>query len=199
MKTIKSVSGKAIPLALDNVDTDMIIPATYLTSTEATGYGKHVFQRLRDQDANFVFNQSAFKDANILISQHSFGCGSSREHAVWALLEAGIEAVVAISFADIFKNNSAQNGLVLITLPEEQIFSMLSFAKKAEYHLTIDVCEKTITSSQDEHMDFSLDPFYQYCLVNGLDHLDYLLNHEEIISHFKQTQQNRVHIRIPEK
>ena len=106
------IIGKTIPLAMNEVDTDLIIPAQYLTSIKKEGYGKNVFRRLKDSDPYFVFNQEKYQGANILVTKENFGCGSSREHAVWALKEAGIKAVIAISFADIFFNNAAKNGLV---------------------------------------------------------------------------------------
>ena len=187
MKKLEKIVGKTIPLAMDNIDTDLIIPAQYLTNTNKTGYGPHLFQRLKEKDSHFIFNQPAFKDSNILISKKSFGCGSSREHAVWALLEAGVEAVIAVSFADIFANNSHKNGLVLITLPETTIQSMLSLANNADYYLSIDIQKMIITSSMHPDIGFDLDPFSQYCFMNGLDDLDYLLAHQQTILNFKES------------
>lgn len=196
MKKIQKIVGQTIPLAMNDVDTDLIIPAQYLTSTDTKGFGQYAFQRLKEQDANFVFNQPQFRKANILISRHSFGCGSSREHAVWALQEAGIEAVIAISFADIFTNNSSKNGLVLITLPEATINSMLIFAAKANYTLSIDIEKESITSSENERFEFKLDPFSQYCFLNGLDDVDYLLEQQDRIAEFKKQQKNRDYIAV---
>ncbi len=177
MEKIIQISGKVIPLAMNDVDTDLIIPAQYLTSISMLGYGENVFRRLRDNDPNFVFNQEKYNGANILLTQDNFGCGSSREHAVWALLNAGINAIIAESFADIFFNNAAKNGLVLIKQPAHIIEHMISAAQNGHYHLTINLAEKTITAP-DKTYTFDINPFAQYCLVNGLDHLDYLLEHK---------------------
>src|SRR5271170_2456530 len=116
MKKIMQISSKTIPLAMNDVDTDLIIPAQYLTSVSRAGYGKNLFIRLRQSDPDFIFNNPVFTGANILISGENFGCGSSREHAVWALQEAGIQVVIAVSFGDIFFANSGKNGLLLIQL-----------------------------------------------------------------------------------
>jgi 3-isopropylmalate/(R)-2-methylmalate dehydratase small subunit len=180
MQKVTSISGKAIPLTMNDVDTDLIIPAQYLTAVTKKGYGENLFRRLREADPHFVFNQKKFSDANILIAQNNFGCGSSREHAVWALQEAGIQAIIAVSFADIFFSNSAKNGLLLITLPEPTINQMLQLAINSDYSLSIDIVNQKITS-KEECFDFTLDPFRQYCLLNGLDDLDYLLSHQEKI------------------
>lgn len=184
MKKITQITGKAIPLTMNDVDTDLIIPAQYLTAVTREGYGENLFRRLRQKDPNFVFNQEKFTGANILITQGNFGCGSSREHAVWALQEAGIQAIVAISFADIFFSNSAKNGLLLIKLPESIINTMLNYANEGNYLLTIDIEKQQITSSKDESFDFDIDQFRKYCLVNGLDDMDYLLAHQKNIDNY---------------
>lgn len=187
MQPITHISGKTIPLARNDVDTDLIIPAQYLTSVSKDGYGKHLFIRLRQSDPTFVFNQAEFSDATILISQENFGCGSSREHAVWALQEAGIQAIIAVSFADIFFNNSAKNGLLLIQLPEENIMRMLDQAQNGDYCLTIDINEQTIFSNYQDNFTFDIDPFRKHCLTQGLDDLDYLRNcHKQINQHAMQ-------------
>lgn len=185
MEKITHISGKTIPLAMNDVDTDLIIPAQYLTSTSMTGYGENVFRRLRDSDPNFVFNQEKFKGANILITQDNFGCGSSREHAVWALVNAGIHAVIAESFADIFFNNAAKNGLVLIKQPAQVIHELINLAKTGEFFLEINI-EDQIINSVDKQYTFEIDPFHQYCLVNGLDHLDYILAHQAQVQQWSQ-------------
>ena len=188
MKKITTISGKTIPLAINNVDTDMIIPAQYLTNISKLGYGKGLFRHLRDQNPNFVFNQKKYADANILISQDNFACGSSREHAVWALLNAGIEAVIAESFADIFFSNSAKNGLVLIQLPANTIETMIQASQQGDYGLNIDINSSSMTSSLDETHHFELNPFHRYCFLNGLDQLDYLLDHQDKIDQWHKTQ-----------
>ena len=121
MQAFTQITSSVIPLPLKDVDTDMIIPAQYLTLTSKSGYGDHLFSRLREQDQDFVFNQACYQDAEILLSGENFGCGSSREHAVWALLQHGIKVVIAESFSDIFFNNSAKNGLLLVALAKSAI------------------------------------------------------------------------------
>jgi 3-isopropylmalate/(R)-2-methylmalate dehydratase small subunit len=185
MKKINEISGHTIPLAMDDVDTDLIIPAQYLTAVTRAGYGKNLFKRLRDANPNFVFNDKKYSDANILITKSNFGCGSSREHAVWALQEAGIQAIIAISFSDIFYSNSAKNGLVLIALSEEIINKMLISSHKGVYRLTVSLENQTVFPDHDEIHAFQIDPFRKHCLVNGLDDLDYLLSHRQLIEEHK--------------
>jgi 3-isopropylmalate/(R)-2-methylmalate dehydratase small subunit len=181
MNKITQISGQAIPLAMNDVDTDLIIPAQFLTSVSMSGYGENVFRRLRDSDSNFVFNQDKYKDANILVTQDNFGCGSSREHAVWALLNAGIQAIIAESFADIFFTNAAKNSLVLIKQPAHIIQHMIIEAQSGHYTALIDIENKKITADNKQY-PFEIDSFHQYCLINGLDHLDYLLSHQQDIN-----------------
>ena len=181
MKKITEILGKTIPLAMNNVDTDLMIPAQYLTGLSMSGYGQHLFQRLRDNDPNFVFNQEKFSGASILITQDNFGCGSSREHAVWALLESGIQAVIAESFADIFSSNSAKNGLVLITQPKEIIEPMVTASQVGDYLLTINIADKSMVDNHHQDYRFEMEDFYHYCLINGLDNMDYLLAQKKII------------------
>ena len=130
------IRSKVVPLPMKDIDTDLIIPAQYLTSISRAGYGQNLFRRLKDGDPNFPFNLPKYKGAEILVADENFGCGSSREHAVWALRDAGIKAVVCKSFADIFYNNSAKNGLVLVKLPADVVDSMLAAAAKDEYVAT---------------------------------------------------------------
>jgi 3-isopropylmalate/(R)-2-methylmalate dehydratase small subunit len=191
MKKITKISGKTIPLTMSDVDTDLIIPAQYLTAVTKKGYGENVFRRLRDKSPDFVFNQDRFAGANILISQINFGCGSSREHAVWALQEAGIEAVIAMSFADIFYNNSAKNGLLLIQLSASVITQMLQDANSGEYQLMIDVEQQRIQSNRADIFHFEMDAFCRYCFVQGMDDLDYLINHKKQITDFEQRRGDR--------
>lgn len=186
MKKTHQISGTTIPLEMNDVDTDLIIPAQFLTAVTKAGYGENLFVRLRQTNPDFVFNQEKFKGANILITQNNFGCGSSREHAVWALQEAGIQAIIANSFADIFFSNSAKNGLVLITQPPETITKMLDNSKQGDYQLMISLDTLKITSSKQENFSFTFDPFRQHCLINGLDDLDYLLSHMQKIEKYEQ-------------
>jgi len=186
MRKIEVIKGQTIPLDMNDVDTDLIIPAQYLTAVTKAGYGENLFRRLKENSSDFIFNQPAFKNANILITAKNFGCGSSREHAVWAIQEAGIEAIIAVSFADIFFNNSSKNGLVLISLPHEIIQNMLNQSKTGEYMLTIDIANQKIKSSLNEGFDFQYDPFKKHCLLHGLDDLDYLLSFKNKIENFKR-------------
>jgi 3-isopropylmalate/(R)-2-methylmalate dehydratase small subunit len=188
MEKIKQISGKVIPLNMNDVDTDLIIPAQYLTAITRQGYGENLFRRLREADANFIFNQAKFSGASILVTKHNFGCGSSREHAVWALQEAGIKVIIAISFGDIFFSNAVKNGLILIKLSENIIHSMLDLAKDGSYSLDINIEEQSIASSKNEFFNFEMDSFRKYCFVNGLDDLDYLLSYQDEINSYKATQ-----------
>lgn len=181
MQKLRSINSQVMPLAMNDVDTDLIIPAQYLTAISKDGYGANVFRRLRDADPQFIFNQKAFAKSNILLTLNNFGCGSSREHAVWALQEAGFKAIIAISFADIFYQNSAKNGLLLIKLPEKIINSMMQYASQGNYFLNIDLESQTIQSSHEEIFNFEVDAFRKHCFLNGLDDLDYLLSHQEEI------------------
>ncbi len=189
MDKITAIKGNVIPLKMNDVDTDLIIPAQYLTSVSTKGYGEHLFQRLKESDKQFVFNQTAYQGANILLTGNNFGCGSSREHAVWALREAGIQAIIGHSFADIFASNSAKNGLLLITLSEGLIADFFQQASSSQLVLYIDVVEKKIRL-EGTHYDFDMDPFVQYCFTNGLDELDYLLSCKDDIGMFKQKQKS---------
>lgn len=174
MQPFQFIKSLVIPLDMDNVDTDMIIPAQYLTKIDRNGYGENLFQRLREQDTQFVFNDPKYQSAKILLSKANFGCGSSREHAVWALKQAGIEVIIAESFSDIFANNAAKNGLLLITLSSETIEGL--FHQMQTENLVIDVDllnQKLILSNQEFNFDY--DPFRKECLLKGQDDLDYLL------------------------
>lgn len=177
MQPLKTHHGKVIPLAMDNIDTDMIIPAQYLTSTSRQGFGTYLFQRLKTQNPQFAFNQLQYQNASILVTQANFGCGSSREHAVWALQEAGIKVVIASSFADIFTNNAKKNGLLLVSLPAQQISELLTACAAGDCFVTVDVANAQLSLATNEKIAFAIDPFFQYCLLEGLDELDYLLSH----------------------
>lgn len=186
MNKFTRIEGKVIPLELKDVDTDLIIPAQYLTGVSREGYGQYLFKRLRESDPNFVFNRPQFNGANILVTEDNFGCGSSREHAVWALMGAGIQAIIAPSFADIFFNNSSKNGLLLVKQPSEVIAELLKDAVSGNLSLTIDLESQTITNGKAYH--FTVDPFLKYCFLNGLDELDYILSHQDKITQFRHNQ-----------
>ena len=192
MKTRKvwtTLTARCVPLLINDIDTDTILPADYLTSIERTGYGWAAFRRLRERDAAFVFDQPRYQDARILIAGANFGCGSSREHAVWALLEAGLEAIIAPSFADIFASNSAKNGLLLVTLAREIVESLALRAEMEQLSLTIDLEQQTVRLPSGDCHRFSFDPFRKHCLLHGVDDLDYLRGYEAEIKAFRNQQE----------
>ncbi|WP_223787340.1 3-isopropylmalate dehydratase small subunit [Marinicella meishanensis] len=192
---IKTVRGRSVPMLLDDIDTDIIIPAQYLTQTSKSGYGQHAFARLRQADPDFVLNQPAYQGAKVLLAGANFGCGSSREHAVWAIQEMGIEAVIAPSFADIFSNNAQKNHLPLITLSAAdcQRLAQLPPAQAIE----IDLLRCTIAAG-DAVMSFAINPFFQHVLTAGIDELDHLLAQQAAIQRFHAQQQRRQYfVRMP--
>lgn len=186
MEKFITLNSKVIPLNLDNVDTDMIIPAQHLKSVSKEGFGEHLFSNLRQMYSDFIFNQPAFADGEVLISKSNFGCGSSREHAAWAIQQYGIKAVVCSSFGDIFFNNAAKNGILLITLPEAVIQKWID-ASLSDSSLKIDINleQQTITFNGETH-NFNYDSFRKHCLLNGLDDLDYLLSLNTEITQYEQ-------------
>ena len=186
MKAITHMKGVAIPMNITDIDTDIIIPAQYLTSTSQTGYGEHAFARLR-ADKDFVLNQEKYKGAPILLTGSNFGCGSSREHAVWAIKELGIDAIIAPSFADIFTNNAKKNGLLLIQQPQNVVDELMQQATDSNLELSIDIEKQTI-NTDDLSLEFTLNDFFKHCLINGLDELDYLISHKSQIKLFKNQQ-----------
>lgn len=187
MKPFTTLHSKAIPLALKDVDTDIIIPAQFLTRINKSGYGECLFRRLRDQDPDFPLNQKKYKDHQILIVRSNFGCGSSREHAVWALMDYGIRVVIAPDFADIFKSNSGKNGLVLVEQPEKQIEEWLRHAETGDFEITIDLKNQEIRLKNGEVHHFEFDPFRKECILNGLDDMAYILEHEKEIEEYNKT------------
>jgi len=175
MQKFDTLTGIAAPLPIVNVDTDMIIPKQYLKTIQRTGLGRGLFDGMRYDDdgnetADFVLNQPAYRQTEILVSGENFGCGSSREHAPWALLDFGIRCVIAPSFADIFFNNCFKNGILAIPLPQEQVDILMKDAEKgANARMTVDLAAQTITTSDGEVIGFEIDPFRKHCLLNGLD------------------------------
>ncbi|MDF2379448.1 MAG: 3-isopropylmalate dehydratase small subunit [Candidatus Gracilibacteria bacterium] len=188
MQSFQTLSSQVLPLNIKDIDTDMIIPAQFLTQTGEGGYGEHVFQRLR-LDKNFPMNNQKYTGAQIIVAQDNFGCGSSREHAVWALLQYGIQVVIAPSFSDIFYSNSGKNGLVLITLEDQLIQSFIDTAEKnEEYILSIDLEEQTVITQEKNTHSFDFDPFRKECILKGHNDLEYLTDH---MSEINQWQKNR--------
>ena len=191
MQAFRSVKSKVIPLPIKDVDTDMIIPAQFLTSISRDGYGQNLFVRLKEKDPQFPFNLEKYKGAEVLVADNNFGCGSSREHAVWALQGAGIKVVIAKSFADIFAGNSAKGGLLLVTLPEAVVDRLLLEGRSGDYVVEVDLENNVVRTPDGTEQKFEYDPFRRHCLLNGLDDIDYILSFKDEISEFK-TQHRRV-------
>ena len=185
MEKFTVLKAKAVSIPVRDIDTDMIIPAQFLTSTSREGYGQNLFRRLREQDPNFPTNRPESKGAQILVAGANFGCGSSREHAVWALLGSGFRAVISSSFADIFTSNSGKNGLLLVTLPEPVTQNLCAQASSGELHLEVDLSSQTVTHPDGTKWPFPYDPFRKHCLLTGQDDLDYLLAEKEEIAAYR--------------
>ena len=191
MDKFTKLSGIAAPLPLINVDTDMIIPKQFLKTIKRSGLGVNHFDEMRyDDDRNeipdFVLNKPQYRDAEILVAGDNFGCGSSREHAPWALLDFGIRCVIAPSYADIFYNNCFKNGILPIVLPQEQVDILMKDAEKgANARIEIDLEAQTITSSDGEVFTFNVDPFKKHCMLNGLDDIGLTLEKAASITSFE--------------
>ncbi len=191
MEKFTQHKGLVVPLDAANVDTDQIIPKQFLQKTERIGFGKHLFHDWRYLDAageqdnpEFVLNAAEYKDASILLARENFGCGSSREHAPWALQEYGFKVIIAPSFADIFYGNCINIGIVPIKLSEQEINELFKQAQGAELSLTVDLVNNKITAGNTSY-EFSLDKFHQYCLEQGIDSVGWTLNKLEIIKSYE--------------
>jgi 3-isopropylmalate/(R)-2-methylmalate dehydratase small subunit len=195
MDKFGKLTGVAAPLPLINVDTDMIIPKQFLKTIQRSGLGKNLFDEMRyDGEGNeieaFVLNRPAYRDAQILVAGENFGCGSSREHAPWALLDFGIRCVVAPSFADIFFNNCFKNGILPIVLPQEDVDRLMDDAERgANAVVTIDLENQVITGPDGGSIAFEVDPFRKHCLLNGLDDIGLTLEKGEHIDAFEARRQ----------
>jgi 3-isopropylmalate/(R)-2-methylmalate dehydratase small subunit len=189
MEPIKTIRAQAMPLNRADVDTDQIIPAKYLKLVERSGFGKYLFDSWR-KDESFVLNDPVYANAQVLIAGPNFGCGSSREHAPWALQDYGFKAVIAPSFADIFRNNCAKIGLLLITLqPDEVDILMQAAEQKPESTLTIDLEAQSVQLAGEEwSMHFEIDPFLKHCLLNGLDDISLTLQNDAAIAKFEASR-----------
>jgi 3-isopropylmalate/(R)-2-methylmalate dehydratase small subunit len=194
MDKFQTFTAKAMPVPIKDIDTDMIIPAQFLTSVSRSGFGQNLFRRLRDNDANFPINQEKYKDAGIIVADSNFGCGSSREHAVWAIQGAGFKAIISKSFADIFYNNSAKSGLILITLPDKTVDDLISRATAGELTLTINLQDQVVQEKNGQSYSFDYDPFRKHCILNGLDDIDYILSMKEEINKFRKQQVQTLHL-----
>jgi 3-isopropylmalate/(R)-2-methylmalate dehydratase small subunit len=196
MEPFKTHSGVVVPLDAADVNTDLIIPAKHLKRIERTGYENDLFESLRYRadgtpNPEFVLNKPEYRGATVLITGRNFGCGSSREHAVWALQDYGFKVIIAPSFADIFANNAAQSGLLTIALPEERIRQMLEIAASREgYQVTVDLGQQTVTDGFGHRDSFQIDGFKKYCLLNGLDPIGLTLRHEADIARFEAGRQD---------
>lgn len=188
MESFRTITSKVIPLPMKDVDTDLIFPAQFLTSISRDGCEQHLFKRLRDKDPNFPFNNEKYKGAQILVVDENFGCGSSREHAVWAICGAGIKVIIGKSFADIFYSNAAKNGLLLITLPVAIVDKMLVAANEDGYTVEVDLEKQTVTLVDGEKAYFEYEPFRKHCLLNGLDDIEYIRTYEGDIDTFRSKQ-----------
>lgn len=191
MEKFTKLTGIAAPLPLINVDTDMIIPKQFLKTIQRSGLGKNLFDEMRyDRDGNeipdFVLNRPAYRTAQILVAGENFGCGSSREHAPWALLDFGIRCVIAPSFADIFYNNCFKNGILPIVLPQEQVDLLMDDAERGSNAVvTVDLETMTISGPDGGTIPFELDSFRRHCLLNGLDDIGLTMEKAEVIDDFE--------------
>jgi 3-isopropylmalate/(R)-2-methylmalate dehydratase small subunit len=195
MDAIKTLTSTAAPLPLPNIDTDQIIPKQFLKRIERTGYGEFLFydwRRIQEgpdtgkPDPNFVLNKPEYKDAKILIAERNFGCGSSREHAAWAINQYGFRAVIAPSFADIFFSNAGKNGILLVKLSEEDTETLLKRSTANPAHkIKINVEDQIVTDDEGFKAHFEMDPFRKYCLVNGLDDIGLTMRYEKDLDKFE--------------
>ena len=179
MKAISRVEGRAYPVGLKNIDTDVIIPAVWLKTISRVGLGKGAFESLRAVPGN-VFDDPEYAGAPILIAGDNFGCGSSREHAAWAMADMGISAVIAPSFSDIFSGNAFKNGLLAIVLPQAAIDRLMEVARTDDIH--IDLETQTVTTAFQDRFEFEIDPFRKHCLINGVDEIGLTLKSSDAIS-----------------
>ncbi|MEG3154037.1 3-isopropylmalate dehydratase small subunit [Sphingomonas sp. RB1R13] len=182
MTPVNRISGRAYPLGRDNIDTDVIIAADHLKTTTRSGLGKYAFAPIRAEPGN-VFDDPEFANAPILIAGANFGCGSSREHAAWAMDDMGIRAVIAPGFSDIFSSNAYKNGLVTVVLPAADVASLMHLAEHAP--VTIDLADMTVTAG-NEQFAFTLDPFRRASLMSGLDEIGLTLKSEAAIKAYEE-------------
>jgi 3-isopropylmalate/(R)-2-methylmalate dehydratase small subunit len=182
MKPVRQVEGRAYPWGAKNIDTDIIIPAHWLKTTTREGLGKGAFETVRAQPGN-VFDDPRYAGAPILVAGDNFGCGSSREHAAWALADLGVQAVIAPSFSDIFSGNAFKNGIVPVVLPQEAIDRLVDVARDGG--ITVDLETMTVTTPYQDRFPFQLDPFRRRCLLEGLDEIGMTLARGQEISDYE--------------
>jgi 3-isopropylmalate/(R)-2-methylmalate dehydratase small subunit len=198
MEPFTTLTSTCVVLAVDNIDTDQIIPARFLKTTERRGLGAHLFADWRYDEqgrprTDFALNAPAAHRAAVLVTGRNFGCGSSREHAPWALVDFGFRAVISTDFADIFRNNALKNGLLPVALPpaaHEHLVALVTTAPEAQ--LTIDLAAQTVSLSDSSAEHFPIDPFAKHCLLHGVDQLGFLLQQEAAILTYERTHRSRV-------
>jgi 3-isopropylmalate/(R)-2-methylmalate dehydratase small subunit len=192
LQAFELLEAIALPITQANVDTDQILPARYLQKPRANDFGAYLFRDLRDRaggidNTTFVLNQPAFKSSRIVVAERNFGCGSSREHAVWALYDYGVRAVIAPSFGDIFYSNALKNGLLPIVQPAAVVASLLAcLQENPGAMISVDLATQTIKSPEDFLYDFDINPFAKHCLLKGLDELDFTLEQIDRIEDFER-------------
>ncbi len=192
MEKFDKVTGVAAPMPLINIDTDMIIPKLFLKTIKRSGLGKNLFDEMRyNEDGteipDFVLNQPAYRNAEIIVAGDNFGCGSSREHAPWALLDFGIRVVISTSFADIFFNNCFKNGILPIILPQEDVDKLMDDASRgANAVVTVDLENQVITGPDGGKIEFTVDAFKKHCLLNGLDDIGLTMQKSDAIDAFEK-------------
>jgi 3-isopropylmalate/(R)-2-methylmalate dehydratase small subunit len=186
MEPITTFAAKAIALPVENIDTDQIIPARYLKVTDKNGLGEGLFRDWRDSDPDFILNRAESEGAQLLIAGNNFGCGSSREHAPWALQGYGFKAVVSTYFADIFRNNALKNGLLPITVDEDTYYQLVSMCEEdPNTVLTVDLVNQQLVLPEGQQVAFPIDGFARQCLLKGVDQLGFLMQQEDTISAFE--------------
>ena len=191
MASFTTLTSSAVPMREENIDTDQIIPAKYLTAVTKAGMGDGLFSSWRynadgTPKAEFVLNQPQFNGSKILVAGRNFGSGSSREHAVWALTEYGFRSVIAPQFADIFYNNSLKNGLLPVALPEDVVNKLLETVEKnPNFQITVDLATQTVTFENGEKHEFQIDAFRKLCLLEGVDDLGYIMKKDDAILSFE--------------
>ena len=185
MEPIRDIEGRAIPFGRKNIDTDLIIPARWLKTVTREGLGEGAFESVRANDPDNVFDRAEFAQAPILVAGDNFGCGSSREHAAWALLDMGVKAVIAPSFSDIFSGNAFKNGILTVALPQEQVDRLLEVAETDP--ITIDLEAQSVTTPFQDRFTFEIDPFRKHCLLEGLDEVGLTLARDEAIGVYEET------------
>jgi 3-isopropylmalate dehydratase/3-isopropylmalate/(R)-2-methylmalate dehydratase small subunit len=183
VEAVSTIEGKAYPFGLKNIDTDVIIPAAWLKTISRTGLGKGAFEALRKEPGN-LFDDPQFAGAPILIAGDNFGCGSSREHAAWALADLGITAVIAPSFSDIFSGNAFKNGILTVVLPQEAVDRLLEVAQTDT--ISIDLASQTVTTPFQDRFTFEIDAFRKHCLLNGLDEVGLTMAMDDKISAYER-------------